>query len=60
VASIARDRRGPALAQALQLWERARDLAGGATRLSLDPHSVVFELGGMLASLSPVGQLQRR
>jgi DNA polymerase-3 subunit delta' len=60
VASIARDRRGPALAHAIQLWERARDLAGGATRLSLDPHSVVFELGGMLASLSSAGQKQHR
>jgi DNA polymerase-3 subunit delta' len=60
VASIARDHRGPALAHAIQLWERARDLAGGATRLSLDPHSVVFELGGMLASLSSAGQKQHR
>ena len=60
VASIARDRRGPALAHAIQLWERARDLAGGATRLSLDPHSVVFELGGMLASLNSAGQKQHR
>jgi DNA polymerase-3 subunit delta' len=53
IAAEARARRGPALAQALGTWERARDLAGSATRLSLDPHSVVFELGGMLASLAP-------
>jgi DNA polymerase-3 subunit delta' len=52
IAAEARARRGPALAQALATWEHARDLAGSATRLSLDPHTVVFELGGMLAGLS--------
>ncbi|HEX8443838.1 MAG TPA: DNA polymerase III subunit delta' [Allosphingosinicella sp.] len=55
IAGEARARRGPALAQALGTWERARDLAGSATRLSLDPHSVVFELGGMMASLARRG-----
>jgi DNA polymerase-3 subunit delta' len=35
------------------LWERAQHLAGSATRLSLDPQSVVFELAGMLATLAP-------
>jgi DNA polymerase-3 subunit delta' len=53
IAAHARDRRGPALAQALGLWERASELAAGATRLSLEPQSVVFELGGMLAALAP-------
>lgn len=53
IAETARERRGPALAEALRLWERAQDLAGSATRLSLDPQSVVFELAGMLASLAP-------
>jgi DNA polymerase-3 subunit delta' len=53
IAEHARERRGPALAQALALWERAHDLAGSATRLSLDPQSVVFELAGMLAALAP-------
>ena len=52
IAAEARRRRGPALAEALGLWERAADLAGGAQRLSLDPQSTVFELAGMLASLS--------
>lgn len=52
IAGEVRSRRGPALAHGLGVWERARDLAGSAVRLSLDPHSVVFELGGMLASLS--------
>ena len=53
IAEAARQRRGPALAEALRLWERAQDLAGSATRLSLDPQSVVFELAGMLAALAP-------
>lgn len=53
IAGAARERRGPALADALGLWERAHELAGSATRLSLDPQSVVFELAGMLASLAP-------
>ena len=53
IADIAKQRRGPALADALRLWERASDLAGSATRLSLDPQSVVFELAGMLAALAP-------
>jgi DNA polymerase-3 subunit delta' len=54
IAAEARRRRGPALVEALGLWERAADLAGGAQRLSLDPQSTVFELAGMLASLSSV------
>lgn len=53
IAEYARDRRGPALADALRLWERATDLAGSATRLSLDPQSTVFELAGLLAALAP-------
>ncbi|MEA1013426.1 DNA polymerase III subunit delta' [Sphingosinicella sp. LY1275] len=53
IAQIAKQRSGAALAEALKLWERASDLAGSATRLSLDPQSVVFELGGMLAALAP-------
>ncbi|HEX8214604.1 MAG TPA: DNA polymerase III subunit delta', partial [Allosphingosinicella sp.] len=53
IARNSRERRGPALAEALALWERAQDLAGSASRLSLDPQSVVFELSGMLASLAP-------
>jgi len=53
IARVAKERRGAALAEALGLWERAHSLAGSATRLSLDPHSVVFELAGMLATLAP-------
>jgi DNA polymerase-3 subunit delta' len=53
IAAIAKERHGPALAEALQLWEKAQSLASGAIRLSLDAESVVFELGGMLAALGP-------
>lgn len=53
IAATAKQRSGGALADALRLWERASDLAGSATRLSLDPQSVVFELAGMLAALAP-------
>jgi DNA polymerase III subunit delta' len=53
IAGEAKRRRGPALADALRLWERAQSLAAGATRLSLDPESVAFELAGMLATLAP-------
>jgi len=53
IASAARNRSGQSLADALKLWEDARDLASGAVGLSLDPHSVVFELGTLIAGLAP-------
>lgn len=53
IAGEARTRRGPALAHALALYEKASDLAGSATRLSLDPQAVAFELAGMVAALAP-------
>jgi DNA polymerase-3 subunit delta' len=53
IAAEARQREGAALAEALRLWERAQSLASSATHLSLEPQSVVFELGGMLATLAP-------
>lgn len=53
VAAEARMRRGPALAEALRLWERAQALAASAKHLSLEPESVVFELAGLLATLAP-------
>jgi DNA polymerase-3 subunit delta' len=56
IARKARERRGPALAEAVRLWERAQDLAGNAVRLSLEPQSVVFELAGLLAALAPASQ----
>lgn len=53
IAAAARERSGPALGEAVKLWERASDLAGGAVRLSLEPQSVVFELAGLIAALAP-------
>jgi DNA polymerase-3 subunit delta' len=52
IAAAACARDGTARAQALGLWERATALAGSARRHSLEPHSTVFELAGMLAALA--------
>lgn len=52
IANAARTRSGAALGSALDHWEAARHLAGGAIILSLDPASVVFELGGHVAALA--------
>ncbi|MDB5717444.1 MAG: polymerase subunit delta, partial [Sphingomonas bacterium] len=53
IAEHARGLRGAPLEAAIDTWSRARDLAGGAVRLSLDAQSVVFELAGLLAGLAP-------
>lgn len=53
IAAAARGRRGPALASALALWERASGLAVAARRHSLDPNAIAFELAGLLAALAP-------
>jgi DNA polymerase-3 subunit delta' len=52
IARAARQRHGPALAQALALWEASSDLAGGAVALSLDPGQVAFDLGIKVAALA--------
>ena len=59
IAAEARTRRGPALAVALEQWEKAQALASSASRLSLEPESVVFELGGLLAARAPQDQARR-
>jgi DNA polymerase-3 subunit delta' len=53
IAAAARTRHGRALADAVELWERARAVADGAIRLSADPQVTVFELAGLLARLAP-------
>lgn len=53
IAQAARMRQGAALGRALDHWEKARHLAGGAVILSLDPGAVVFELAGHVAALAP-------
>lgn len=52
IAQAARNRHGPTLGTALDHWEQARHLAGGAIILSLDPAAVVFELAGHVAALA--------
>lgn len=52
IAQAARGRTGPDLGKALDRWEKARHLAGGAVILSLEPSAVVFELGGHVAALA--------
>lgn len=53
LAEAARQRQGVALGDALDRWEKARQLAGGAIILSLDPAAVVFELASHVAALAP-------
>lgn len=53
IADRARERGGAPLGQALERWEQARHLAGGAVALSLDPGAVVFELASHVAALAP-------
>ncbi len=53
VAATARQRSGRAPRRGAAGVERASQIAGSATRLSLDPQTTVFELAGMLASLAP-------
>lgn len=52
ISAEARRRRGNALGESLDQWDRARRLAGSAVHLSLDPQSVVIELGSILAELA--------
>ena len=56
IAQAARQRSGPDLGRALDHWEAARQLAGGAIILSLEPGAVVFELAGHVAALAPQGR----
>lgn len=53
IAQVARSRQGAGLGDALAHWEKARQLAGGAVILSLDPASVIFGLASHVAALAP-------
>ena len=53
LATMARQRQGSALRDALVAWEEAKHLAAGAIILSLDPASVVFDLCSHVARLAP-------
>lgn len=52
LATIAEDGDPADLARLVSLWEKARDLAGAAVPLALDPKSVVFELSQVVAQAS--------
>jgi DNA polymerase-3 subunit delta' len=52
---VAREARGlaePQRQRALKAYDRVRDLAAVARRLSLDPAATVFQIGGILASVA--------
>ena len=52
VAEETRNLEGSQRERALDAYERVRELAALAPRLSLDPSATVFQLGGMLASVA--------
>ena len=52
IAALATGRRGPALANALESYGRARQLADVAVAHSLPAESVVFEIAGCVAALA--------
>lgn len=52
IAEKARQRDGAPLREALDLYDRARDLAGAALGLSLDAGGTVFEMSGLVARLA--------
>lgn len=52
VAREARQLAGAPRQRAVQAYERVREVAAVAPRLSLDPASTVFQLGGILASVA--------
>jgi DNA polymerase-3 subunit delta' len=51
IAGMARGRQGQALTTALDAYAAARDLAGSAIGLSLDPQATVLEMAGLIARL---------
>lgn len=56
IAAHARTLTGTPLAAAIAAWEKARDIATAAVRLSLEPQTTVFELAGLIASLGPASR----
>ena len=52
ISGAARTAKGPALAKALTLWEKAHALAAEAVPLAYDPQAVAYELAGYVAELS--------
>lgn len=59
IAREARQAEGGRRERALDAYARARELAGIAPRLSLDPAATVFQLGGILAGVAGPASLKR-
>lgn len=59
IAREARGLRGNKLERALDAYAKARELAGTAPRVSLDPAATVFQIGGILADIANPGSLKR-
>jgi DNA polymerase-3 subunit delta' len=59
IAREARQLQGSQLERALDAYEKARELATVAPRLSLDPAATVFQIGGILASVPEPASLKR-
>ena len=59
IAREARNLRGASLERALGAYEKARELAAVAPRVSLDPSATVFQIGGILADAAASASLKR-
>jgi DNA polymerase-3 subunit delta' len=59
IAREARTLNGGPRERALEAYAKARELAGLAPRLSLDPASTVFQIGGILAEVPEPASLKR-
>ena len=59
IAQEARSLAGPSRERALDAYAKARELAAIAPRLSLDPASTVFQIGGILAEVPEPASLKR-
>jgi DNA polymerase-3 subunit delta' len=58
IAERARGLTGPALRDALEVYERATELAGTSLAHSMDPATTAFEMGGLVARLADGGGTQ--
>ena len=59
IAREARGLRGVSLERALDAYDKARELAAIAPRVSLDPAATVFQIGGFLAEVAEPASLKR-
>ena len=59
IAREARQLEGPTRQRALDAYAKTRELTAIAPRLTLDPASTVFQLGGILADIAEPASLKR-